>query len=288
MRNKILVVIMILYGPISFAQWTVVSVTNNAENTYSGDVVIKSTSHLRLYRQLISHLPKSDTKLGGEFVGSNGWWGFRTSTDNSFHLDIDGNSAPKSAFTINQSGYVGIGSTTPSSQLHLASNENHALTISRLNGQYGFRIFREAAGGNVNFQIGTGASTWETKIKIGEGEDAKTILLFNPDGGNVGIGTSQPDAPLDVFTNTPTVPDYVFEKNYDLRTLAEVEAYINQNKHLPEIPAAKEMEQNGVNLGEMNMMLLKKVEELTLYVIEQQKEIKELKKEMEQMKNAQK
>jgi hypothetical protein len=68
------------------------------------------------------------------------------------------------------------------------------------------------------------------------------------------------------------VPDYVFEKNYNLRPLAEVENYINQNKHLPEVPAAKEMEANGVNLGEMNMLLLKKVEELTLYVIELKKE----------------
>ena len=76
---------------------------------------------------------------------------------------------------------------------------------------------------------------------------------------------------MKVDLNVPG-PDYVFEKNYDLRPLTEVEAYINQNKHLPEIPAAKEMEKDGVNLGEMNMMLLKKVEELTLYMIDLKKE----------------
>lgn len=68
-------------------------------------------------------------------------------------------------------------------------------------------------------------------------------------------------------------PDYVFEDDYNLRSLEETEAYIKANKHLPEIPSAKEMEANGVAVGEMNMLLLKKIEELTLHTIEQQKMI---------------
>jgi hypothetical protein len=74
--------------------------------------------------------------------------------------------------------------------------------------------------------------------------------------GNVGIGTKNPDAKLAVKGTVHTeevkvdlnvpAPDYVFEKNYNLRTLAEIETYINQNKHLPEVPAAKEMEANGL------------------------------------------
>ncbi len=63
-------------------------------------------------------------------------------------------------------------------------------------------------------------------------------------------------------------PDYVFESDYKLRSLKETKLYIDENKHLPEIPSAKEMEANGVELGEMNMKLLKKIEELTLYQIE--------------------
>jgi hypothetical protein len=70
--------------------------------------------------------------------------------------------------------------------------------------------------------------------------------------------------------------DYVFEPNYRLRPLSEVEAFINQNKHLPEVPSAVEVETNGVKLGEMDAILLKKVEELTLYVIELEKKIKSL------------
>ena len=63
-------------------------------------------------------------------------------------------------------------------------------------------------------------------------------------------------------------PDYVFEPDYPLKTLKETKEYILAHKHLPEIPSAKEMENNGVDLGDMNMRLLKKIEELTLYQIE--------------------
>jgi hypothetical protein len=75
-----------------------------------------------------------------------------------------------------------------------------------------------------------------------------------------------------------TAPDYVFEKNYRLMPLSEVDKYISKHKHLPEIPSAREIEKKGsVDLVQMNLMLLKKVEELTLHSINQQKEIDELK-----------
>lgn len=110
--------------------------------------------------------------------------------------------------------------------------------------------------------------------------------------GNVGIGTERPDAKLavngtihskevKVDLNVPA-PDYVFANDYKLRNLQELENYVNENSHLPEIPSAKEFEKNGIQLAEMNMALLKKVEELTLYVIEQQKNTENLKKTVEE------
>lgn len=110
--------------------------------------------------------------------------------------------------------------------------------------------------------------------------------------GNVGIGTENPDAKLavngtihsqevKVDLNFPA-PDYVFANDYNLRSLQEVENYVNQNSHLPEIPSAKEFEKNGIQLAEMNMALLKKVEELTLYAIEQDKKTDKLLKVIEQ------
>lgn len=71
-------------------------------------------------------------------------------------------------------------------------------------------------------------------------------------------------------------PDYVFAKDYKLRDLNEVNSYIAENKHLPEVPSADEIKKGGVDLTQMNMTLLKKVEELTLYVIDQNKKIQAL------------
>jgi len=75
-----------------------------------------------------------------------------------------------------------------------------------------------------------------------------------------------------------TWPDYVFYKDYNLLPLSEVEQFINENHHLPNIPSAAEVEENGINIGEMNAKLLLKVEELTLYILDLQKQINELKK----------
>lgn len=74
-----------------------------------------------------------------------------------------------------------------------------------------------------------------------------------------------------------TWADYVFEKNYNLPTLEDVEKHIEENGHLKDIPSAKEVEEKGIELGEMNKLLLQKIEELTLYMIEMKKEINTLK-----------
>ncbi|SDP94770.1 hypothetical protein SAMN05428975_3992 [Mucilaginibacter sp. OK268] len=71
-------------------------------------------------------------------------------------------------------------------------------------------------------------------------------------------------------------PDYVFKKDYQLPSLSDVKAYIDQNQHLPEIPSEQQIAKEGLNLGEMNKLLMKKVEELTLYLIEKDKKEKEL------------
>lgn len=116
--------------------------------------------------------------------------------------------------------------------------------------------------------------------------------------GNIGIGTKKPDALLTVKGTIHTqevlvdlkgslAPDYVFENYFDgasklnpayeFTDLKEVEKFIAKNRHLPGIPSAKTLEKDGLSLKKMNLVLLEKVEELTLYLIEQQKEIETLK-----------
>jgi len=111
-------------------------------------------------------------------------------------------------------------------------------------------------------------------------------------GGNVGIGTQNPDAPLTVNGKIHTTEvqvsavgaDFVFDEGYKLKPLEEVESYIKTNKHLPEIPSAEEVKQNGMELGQMEMKLLQKIEELTLYAIELKKENVEKRKMIESLK----
>ena len=80
-------------------------------------------------------------------------------------------------------------------------------------------------------------------------------------------------------------PDYVFDKDYQLMDLNELDNYLTINKHLPGIITAAEVKKNdGINLGEMNAKLLEKVEELTLYLIQMKKENEEMKKDIEQLK----
>jgi hypothetical protein len=121
--------------------------------------------------------------------------------------------------------------------------------------------------------------------------------VFIKSSGNVGIGTTRPDQKLTVNgtihstsvlvdTGVP-VPDYVFKPTYHLPSLTEIKAYTDKNHHLPGVPAAAEMEKNGINLGEMNMVLLKKVEELTLYLMEQEKQLQKQQKEIEQLRRKQ-
>ncbi len=181
---------------------------------------------------------------------------------------------------IKQSGNMGIGTTNPVSQLHLASNSNHSINLSRSDGTYGFRIYRDAYSEVILFQIGTTAApAWETKIQIGEGEGTNTPLLFNPGGGNIGVGTLSPQEKLSVNGNvlakkvrvSQSWADYVFDPAYLLKPLAEVDNFIQANKHLPGMPSAKEIEAKGLDLGEITKQQQVKIEELTLYAIRQDK-----------------
>ena len=113
-------------------------------------------------------------------------------------------------------------------------------------------------------------------------------------GGFVGIGTTNPGCKLDVvgtiraheiFVNLDNGgADFVFEPDYKLMPLREVHSFVTSNRHLPEVPSAAEMEEKGVNVNELQIKLLQKIEELTLYLIDQNNTIEQLKMEIEELK----
>jgi hypothetical protein len=101
-------------------------------------------------------------------------------------------------------------------------------------------------------------------------------------GGDIKVAGSLKTAPGSVKSSD--VADYVFEPSYKLAALSEVEAFAKEHKHLPEVPSATEIEHGGLDLAQMNLVLLKKVEELTLHAIDQQKAIEQQRQEMAQVK----
>lgn len=118
-----------------------------------------------------------------------------------------------------------------------------------------------------------------------ETHDVQTFNIL----GNVGIGTLSPTEKLsvkgkiraqEIKVETSNWPDYVFAKGYQLPSLKDIEQYIKDKGHLPGIPSAEEVNANGVDLGEMNAKLLKKIEELTLHLIDMKKENDEQKKDI--------
>ncbi len=143
-------------------------------------------------------------------------------------------------------------------------------------------------GSNSN-QAGTQLEFWTQDNTINSNLGVKMVLNHN---GNVGIGTTNPGSwrlavngairakEIKVETDWS---DFVFEDDYELPTLQEVENHIKENGHLKDIPNAEEVEKNGVFLGKMNSKLLQKIEELTLYTIQQEKKIKKLEKKNEEL-----
>ena len=126
--------------------------------------------------------------------------------------------------------------------------------------------------------IGTENPNAQLTIKIGAGSGTKALSVLNNDYEDVfrvlHNGTVwATDVNVRIHTN---FPDYVFKQDYSLMPLTELGTYIAKHKHLPNIPKAEEVEKTGLSLGEMQIKQLEKIEELTLYIIAQEKRIKAL------------
>jgi len=188
------------------------------------------------------------------------------------------------------SGKVGIGTTTPSYLLHLngldpviqlSSTASQPYAAIRGNGDswlFGYNGLADYEDISIGTQDGTGYRT----ITLATGGNAKMKILAN---GNIGIGTLNPGEKLSVNGNIRAKkilvsqtgwPDYVFDSSYSLRSLVEVENFITKNKHLPDMPSAKEVEEKGISIGDNQALMLKKIEELTLYILQLEKRIKQI------------
>lgn len=128
-----------------------------------------------------------------------------------------------------------------------------------------------------------GTESFVGRLTLWARGNSGTIIF---DAGKVGIGTTETGThrlavegtigAREIKVEADSWSDFVFDDNYKLKGLEEVESFINENNHLPDIPSENEVLKNGIQLGEMNAKLLQKIEELTLYMIEQNKKTEKL------------
>ncbi len=195
---------------------------------------------------------------GGEkmTIDANGNVGIGTSP--SVKLEVKGTTT-SNHFKIG----AGVRDLTFSTESNISVDALHRLTIASVNGAF---AFNNANGELVRFDE-------SGSVAIGTIETGTHKLAVD---GTIGA--------REIVVETGVWSDFVFNKNYKLKDLEEVENFIKENNHLPDIPSEKEVLENGIQVGEMNAKLLQKIEELTLYLIEQNKEIKELKEEVKNLK----
>lgn len=197
----------------------------------------------------------------------------------------DGTSNFDQAHTMNavmsilNNGHVGIGTSSPGTALTIVNTNDRDQFRLGQNTTNFYKIGRDVTDGLLYFQgTQSGFSGYNFRDELGNSQ------LYIKSNGQIGIGTITPGAyKLAVegtigarklkITQSPTWADYVFDASYELMPLNQLEKYILKNKHLPEVPTSDEVEKNGLDIGDTQALLLKKIEELTLHLIEINKKL---------------
>jgi hypothetical protein len=243
-----------------------------------------------------------DTRTVGNLIAEDGYIQIKNTTDSKLWNMQYSSGTGRLLFLeqgveriiLQNGGNVGIGETFPAQKLHVNGNTmidgdailNTVNPIIQLQNSDVDKGFVQLSGDNIRIGTNGGNTAGKFVIRTNGGD-----RFFVDGNGNVNIG-SQTDAPgyllrvdgkmicEEVKVKLSSAwPDYVFEDKHQLMPIGELTQFIRQNKHLPNIPSAKEIETNGIQVGDMQKRMMEKIEELTIYIISLQQQIDILKKE---------
>jgi hypothetical protein len=177
-------------------------------------------------------------------------------------------SAPTNSIFVNTDGNIGLNTSSPTAPVHVKRTAG--------TGNLQMLLLENSNGSLMRYNNTANGQFWD----VGMVNNGNFRLVFDTGGANTKIveifrATGNIATPGSFISNGTTlnVPDYVFEDDYQLMPLSEVKEFVSQQKHLPNVPSEKEIKENSLNLTEMQMRLLEKIEELTLYTIDQQQMI---------------
>ncbi|QLE02011.1 hypothetical protein HX109_10765 [Galbibacter sp. BG1] len=272
---------------------------NTVDWTYPyGSKITMNAGAYRNFELLTTHYPLGDLLLRQYSPGDSQWSGWRQIlvTDENKNLGL-GIADPQSKLDVYKE--IRISSLTERESTFFRINrgssgrDTGAISFGQDNNYvwYTGLLYRGGAP-NSDFFI-----SQFHQIRDGNGNFVHTPEFTILQNGNIGIGTINPDARLAVKGNIhaqevkldlvgAVAPDYVFKDDYKLKSIEEVEQFINREGHLPNVPSAEDLEKDGLDLKQMNLRLLEKIEELTLYVIQLKNENKTQQIAIERLINA--
>jgi len=233
--------------------------------------------------------------LAPEHNPNSNYWEISRS-DAGLKFAYDANRTLLDYLFISSTGLIGVGKTKPSANLDVnGSFKAESATLSgtltaqsaTINGNTNITGALTAQGTTINGNANITGTITGNALTINSNANISGSLTANAltaQSANINGAIAATGANINGKIKTKEVEvtligwgDFVFEEEYKLLPLVEVEQFIKKNKHLPNVPSAAEVEANGINLGEMNNILIQKVEELTLYILDLQKQINELK-----------
>ena len=248
-------------------------------------------------------LSLTDMNGNGVFVGLSGYVGIGI-PDPYYNLDVAGNINftgsirkngeiynpsywDKNGSVIDYSGKVGIGTTDVDAKLKIFTDNSTGLIVNTHHTSgWGYGIISDVTHDDTKALVVEKRIDESTSDRFTVYGNGRTIIGNNdyPYSGYLLTVAGKVKA-REVWVTATAGADFVFVEGYDLPKLGDIEDFITENKHLPDIPSAKQMIEDGLNMGDMQIKMLQKIEELTLYVIEQQKQIERQNNEIKELKN---